>query len=1128
MNRVSRGLVGVVVILLLGATNTWAQATAQINGTVVDSSGGVLPGVTVTAIQTETGFRREAVTDETGSYALLNLPLGPYRLEAMLSGFRAYAQTGIVLQVGSNPLIPLTLQLGSVEETVSVEAAAPLVETRNPAIGAVIDNEQVEALPLEGRNPVVLVMMAGAAVDTGNPSSRSLTQSRGIAIAGGQQFGVAYLLDGALHNNVYDGVNLTLPFPDAMQEFRVETSSQNAQNGFKAGGTVSIATKSGTNVFHGDAFEFARHHRFNGTSPFAAINTTTGERASDGLKRHQFGGTVGGPLIQDRLFFFVAHQETRATQTPADIVTFIPTQAMLNGDFSAVASAQCRAQGNLALPAGFGFVNNRIDPALLSPAAVRISRMLPTTSDPCGRITYSRTLEPHESLPIGKVDFQISQNHSIFARYMMARTFWEPALTNSPDNLLVPGTTGGGGRDNSQHSLAVGDTIVLTNNVVNNIRVSINRTSVVRTHAEMFGPEDVGVKMYSYIPDYMNITTTGAFSINTGTETFSYYKPNSYAVSDDLTWVRGSHQFGFGGAYQYSNWKTESNVRSMGPMSFNGGVTGLPLADFLLGRVFEYRQSTPFRQDIKQPYFALYGQDTWRVSPNITLNYGARWEPWFPQDSEDGAFYSFDIDRWRTQTRSRVFPQAPPGLNYPGDEGFPGNTGMKSVWTNIAPRVGISWDPKADGRMSIRAGYGMTGDFVTGQFFFDSRSAPPFGLEQRLNGSLLDDPWGSVGRTNPYPISSDNYPWSSALYPLYITVPYDIKTTRNHSWNVGLQQQIGDNMAYSVTYLGTHLFNVWGVVDGNPALVTTPGATATAPCSVQLPNGSAQTFANCNNSLDQRRELSLANPALGQYFGYLDYVVDAGWQDYQGLLFSVQRRSVRGIAASANYTLSRCEGLINQGQGPLNVATGYMKPISLLNPPSEAETQAIYDSDKGQCSAWRKHIFNLTVSIESPQFTNTTVRALASGWRLSGIFRAASGDPLTITTGADRALSGIQATTQRANQVSDEPYGNGTRDQWLNPAAFAQPALGTYGNSERNGYFGMGARQIDLALVRSFALASTHRLEARVEAFNALNWFRPLYGNAQSPVTNLSSATFGRYLASDDPRVMQFAVKYSF
>ena len=676
---------------------------------------------------------------------------------------------------------------------------------------------------------------------------------------------------------------------------------------------------------------------------------------------------------------------------------------MLNGDFSAVASAQCRAQGNLALPAALGFANNRIDPALLSPAAVRISRLLPTTSDPCGRITYSRTLEPHESLPIGKVDWQISQNHSIFARYMMARTFWEPALTNSPDNLLVPGTTGGGGRDNSQHSLAVGDTMVLTNNVVNNIRVSVNRTSVVRTHAPMFGPEDVGVKMFSYIPDYMNITTTGAFSINTGTETFSYYKPNSYGVSDDLTWVRGSHQFGFGGTYQYSNWKTESNVRSMGPMSFNGGVTGLPLADFLLGRVFEYRQSTPFRQDIKQPYFALYGQDTWRVSPNITLNYGARWEPWFPQDSEDGAFYSFDIDRWRTQTRSRVFPQAPPGLNYPGDEGFPGNTGMKTVWTNIAPRVGISWDPKADGRMSIRAGYGMTGDFVTGQFFFDSRSAPPFGLEQRLNGSLLDDPCG-VGRQN-----------ESAFPDLFRQLPVELRAlSAVHHRPIRHQDDAKSQLERRPAAADRRQHGVLRDLPRDPSLQRLGcrrRQSRVGDDARRDRHGSVFGATAERERPDVRQLQQFARSAAGAQscepgtrpvLGYLDYVVDAGWQDYQGLLFSVQRRSARGIAASANYTLSRCEGLINQGQGPLNVATGYMKPISLLNPPSEAETQAIYDSDKGQCSAWRKHIFNLTVSIESPQFTNTTVRALASGWRLSGIFRAASGDPLTITTGADR------------------------------------------------------------------------------------------------------------------------------
>jgi hypothetical protein len=1117
MNRIWGVLVGMV--LLLAATNAWAQATAQINGTVSDSSGAVLPGVTVVAIQTDTGFRRETVTDAEGAYALLNLPIGPYRLEASLQGFRSFVQTGITLQVSSNPVIKVTLELGQLSETLTVEGQAPLVETRNPAVGNVMTNAQVEALPMEGRNVASLVVTVGATVDTGNPSSRSLTQSRGIAIAGGQQFGVAYVLDGALHNNVYDGDNLPMPFPDAVQEFKIETSSQQAQNGYKAGGTASFATKAGTNQFHGDAFEFARHHRFNATSPFASVNRRTGKRFDDGLVRNQFGGVLGGPIVRDRIFFFGAYQGTRTTQTPADIITFIPTAQMLAGDFSTVASAQCRAQGNLALPAALGFTNNQINPALFSPAAVKIAKMLPPTTDPCGQIAYSQTTKPRESQPIGRVDWQLNRSHQLFARYQLSTTFWDPAYLNSDGNLLSATL---GGRDNAQHSLAVGDTWVINNTMINNVRVAVDRTRVLRTHADLFGPEDVGIKMYSHVPHYMNITTTGAFSVNTGTETFSFYKPNTYALSDDFTMVRGNHQYGIGGAVSLSDWKTESNVRSMGPISFNGAVTGLPLGDFLLGRIFEFREATPFRQDITQPYVALYAQDTWRASSQITINYGARWEPWFPQNSKDGAFYSFDMARVRSNTRSTVYPQAPLGLYYPGDPGFPGKTGMKTVWENIAPRVGLAWDPKGDGRTSVRVGYGMTGDFVTGQFFFDSRSAPPFGLEARLTGALLDDPWGSVGRINPYPLTPGNYPWSLALYPLYITVPYDIKTTRNHSWNVAFQRQLGDSTAFSATYIGNHMYNVWGVVDGNPGVVTTAGATATAPCTA-----GGQTFANCTASLDQRRELSLVNPAVGQYYGYLDFVTDKGWQDYQGLLLSVTRRLSRGFTTSGNYTVSRCEGLINQGQAPLNVATGYQIPVSVINPPSEAEAQKAYDADKGRCDAWRKHIFNITASIESPQFTNATARRLASGWRLSGIFRGSSGTPLTIQAGADRALNGMQATNQRANQVSDNVYGDGSLNNWFNGTAFALPALGTYGTSPRNGYDGPGFRTVDLSIVRQFSLSGTNKVEARVEAFNAFNWLIP--GN---PGINLSSATtFGRitsFSTAASPRIMQFALRYLF
>ena len=276
MHRVLRSLFSVVLVLL-AATSAWAQATAQINGTVTDASSGVLPGATVTAIQTDTGLRREAVTDAMGSYTLTNLPIGPYRLEVTLQGFRTYAQTGIVLEINSNPIIPVTLELGQLAETVSVEATAPLVETRNPAIGGVIDNERIEELPLNGRNAADLIAIAGAVVSAGPSSSRSMQGGVGYSVAGGQPFGVAYLLDGTIHNNPYDNYNLPLPFPDALQEFRVETSAQNAQNGFHSGASVNAATKSGTNALHGDLFTFFRNHRFNATNPFNAVDPATGD-----------------------------------------------------------------------------------------------------------------------------------------------------------------------------------------------------------------------------------------------------------------------------------------------------------------------------------------------------------------------------------------------------------------------------------------------------------------------------------------------------------------------------------------------------------------------------------------------------------------------------------------------------------------------------------------------------------------------------------------------------------------------------------------------------------------------------------------------------------------------------------
>jgi hypothetical protein len=386
----------------------------------------------------------------------------------------------------------------------------------------------------------------------------------------------------------------------------------------------------------------------------------------------------------------------------------------------------------------------------------------------------------------------------------------------------------------------------------------------------------------------------------------------------------------------------------------------------------------------------------------------------------------------------------------------------------------------------------------------------------------FNDVFAGTGVPNPFPITFDaNAPFSPN--GPYISFPSDLDTTRVHAWNLSVQRQVGSDMAVSASYIGNYTTNLWDVVTGNPGTIPA-GASPTGPCTLNTING-PQTFPNCSAgaaTLDLRREITQSNPVIGQFIGYLDYFTDTGTQKYNGLLLQVQRRAANGINLGANYTISKCEGHPSGGGGTANVASGYMLPVSILNPPSDDEVERRHDADYGPCNQDRRHIFILSGSVQSPQFDNGVLRIVASDWRLSGAFRALSGSRLNVSTGVDRALTGNQGL-QRANQVLDDPYGAKTLDQWFNIAAFEQPALGTYGTSGRNAYEGPGSRVVDLSLVRSFRFADVHRLEARIEAFNAFNWFR--WGN---PVTALNNANFGRILSAGEPRIMQFAVKYQF
>jgi Carboxypeptidase regulatory-like domain len=1123
MKRISMCFAVALVLCAVSSPALWAQATAQISGAVRDQSGAVLPGAEVTATQTETAVARSTISNETGSYVLPNLQLGPYKLEVALPGFRTFVQTGIVLQVNSNPVINATLEVGQVSEQIEVQANAALVETQRTSVGGIVETERVLELPLNGRNSAALIEVAGAVVPQGASSSRSMNGGLAFSVAGGQSFGVAYLLDGAMHNNPYDNLNLPLPFPDALQEFRVDTSAMKAEQGMHSGATVNSVTKSGTNDIHGDVFEFVRNYIFNAKDPF--------QTKRDSLKRNQFGGTVGGPIKKNKLFFFAAYQGTITRQDPNDSFSFVPTAAVLSGDWTAMASKACNSAGQRTLRTPFvnggtnanGDTIYTINPSQYSPAAVRIAGKLPQTSDPCGRINVARINRPDEGQYIGKVDFQRTATHSMFGRYM-ATTYKALPPYNFSDNVL---STTVGGRDNLAQSYTFGDTRLFGPNTVNAIRLAVNRTAIHRTSKDFFSAPDVGINIFSYMPHYMLLTVNNFFSLGGGTESESTFRTTTYQLGEDISVVRGNHQISAG--VNVAHWRSNSyaNVRSPGVFSFDGSLTGLALGDFLTGRLVQLTDSLPNTLLMKQSYVGVYGQDTWKVTPKLTLNYGVRWEPFLPQTITNGAVFQFDLNRFVSGTKSTVFKNAPAGLYYPGDRGFPGKSGMYKIWNTFGPRVGLSWDPSGNGKTVVRASYGLSYDFVNGQFFINSTIAPPWGGDVRVNSPAggLDDPWRDYPGGNPFPYVPD----ANAKFPagaVYLTVPYHMNPNTIHNWNLTVQKQLASDWLVSASYLGSEATHLWVSRSLNPGTYFFNGTN-----SCVLPNGTTITGTNnqCSTTgnIEQRRPFVLQNPAEGQLYGAVDVFDDGGTQSYAGMLLQVQHRLSRGLTFNSSYTLSHCIGDNTQGGGTPNINTGILDPNNRR-------------LDRANCAQDRRHLFSTSGVASMPKFANTTLNKIASGWRLSGIFTKRSGQFLTITTGTDVALTGIGS--QRGNQLSGNSYaakqlvptgssgflsylGKGcTFAQTDADCVFKVPAPGTLGSMGRNNILGSGFWNFDLALSRIFQLRERQRLEIRAEAFNVTNSFRP--GN---PQTALNNQNFGLINSSQgEPRIMQWAFKYVF
>jgi hypothetical protein len=1076
--RLLRAFVVFGVFMLATHGNAWAQAIAgsQLSGVVRDSTGGAIPGAEVTATKTDTGATRTVFSGADGAYSLPNLPVGPYQLKVVLQGFNTYLRDGIVLQVGSNPEINVTLAVGAISEQMTVTANTSLVETKNTGVGQVIDNQRIMEMPLNGRQATELIFLSGVAVSApaGDLNTNKNFPTVTISVAGGQANGITYIMDGGTHNDPFNSLNLPTPFPDALQEFKVETSALPARYGYHAASAVNLVTKSGSNQTHGDLFEFLRNYRFNARNALAP--------ARDSLNRNQFGGTLGAPIVKNKLFFFGGYQGRIERSDPPTSISYVPTQAMLNGDFTAIASPACNGGTQRTLTGGF--VGNQIDPARLSQVSLNLLKHVPVSTDPCGKLQYGIPNNNTEHQGLAKVDYSITRNSSFFARYFYA-VYDNPATYDGTNALTLSRT----GQNNQVHSLVLGHNQVLSASTLNSLHVTINRTLNDRPLPPYFSATDLGSKIFSLVPGYVGINVTGnGFSIGNGGTNPGYFNSKGFQIADDIDMVRGDHQLSMGGNWIHSRIETLNNRPTNGAFSFNGQSTGLPLADFMLGFVSGgFIQGNPVYDYDHSEYIGAYAQDNWRVRTNLTVNLGLRWEPFLPVQNAYSWVSHFERDRFDQNLHSTVYPQAPAGLMFPGDAGYPdaGTTFGKKA--QFAPRVGVVWTPNGDEQTSVRASWGVFYD--TPHLFFNTRFAnnPPWGAQITIPNPPggFADPYQGIAGGNPFP--GLNQGWPTQPFPpggVYVNTPLHTEPTALQQWNVSVQRQIGDWLA-SASYLGNHSSHLWRATELNPA-VFGPGATT--------------------GNANARRVLSLANPSQGQFYGTIGQLDDTGRANYAAGLFSLQRRLKNNLSVLSSWTISKCMS---------DPATTEITGPTIVDP-------AHPDADYAYCSSDRRHLLSFSVVARTPEFSNPTLRAILRDWQLSPAVRYQSGNRSSVTTGVDNALTGLGG--QRAVQLLDDPYVNGSEPTaYLNRLAFTSPVNGTYSTLAPFTIVNPSNLQNDFALTRTFKMTGSQSVQFRWEVFNVLN-----HVNYNAPVTSLNSGSFGTIQTAGDPRIMQFALKFTF
>ena len=1149
--KMTGSLLAVWAALICVPNEAWAQGYGSIRGTVTDSTGAVVSGATVTATQVGTGLAMKTTTSGDGIYVFPMLAPSIYNISAIHAGFATYTEKGVEVRADAAVTTNITLKTGATTETVTVTAETTQVDVTTGTLSEVIGGASVNELPLNGRNAAALtaevagiVQAPSAQADQGNTKSFPMVFT--ISANGTRVGQTNYMLDGGNNVDEYTNVNMPFPMPDSVQEFSIETNNYNAQYGQNAGGVVNIITKSGTNKYHGDLFEYIRNRYFNAANYFAT--------SVDPLKRNQFGGTVGGPLAiphvlkANKTFGFFGYQRTINHGAAGGSSNTLPTIAEAGANTSGTSAGtndlvfpECvsdwlnpgaidTATASLNCAAGY---SDHWKSTALDPVTANLLKHLPalTTS---GAVTVQQPNIYTQAEITAKGDTELTPKDKLTARFF-SDSYILSGVYDSTDLL-----TYADGAANHYYNSLISETHTFSDRLVNNFIISYQWDRDSRgPSSSAISVDDLGATIPQ--PAFKQINqikvTGGTGSFNIGANPQAFFVRANYTLTDDLHYLLGRHNIDLGYHGEVSKIDINNLFEQPGQYTFNSNYTLDDNASLLFGYVAQFVQASGQFYNPRGKFEGAYAQDSWKASRNLTLNFGVRYEPFVPWHEIQGRMGGFNPTLWASNTHSSIYPNAPAGMQFAGDSGFNKN-GVASSYDHFMPRVGFAWDVFGSGKTSLRGGGGLFYDsrinstlfniysnlapFITSVSFQNVNPGTPTATTCAATAGVcmnFANPYTSFGTTDPFPatlpVNSPPPGPSVAINANQSWLTYDpvhgFQDPLTYAWNLAVEQQVTRSLSARAAYVAEHSSHEWTDVELNPTvnngsrLYNQPGCAATNSC----------------------------------YPGTITEANTGGTTSYNSLQLSAEQRVRYGLTLLANLTWSKA--LDNQ---PWNQAsTSIANNNSYVYPNYFPNFKSL---DYGPSDFDHRIVSAVSYVYQEPKVLNNAPKAVqyvVNDWSTTGLFQFRSGDPLTIWSSSNN-ISESDQTRDRAVQAG-AAYGGSVCGaskkckSYLNNTSFVNPTYSgslvasSYGTVKKGTYVGPRYVDWDASIARKFPIKTQTSLQFRAEYFNLMNHTNlgdpgTTVGGSLGKITSTSPQNWSGTYAQNDPRIAQFSLKLIF